>query len=67
VAARLGQPGAARAVGRACGANPVPILIPCHRVVARNGALGGFSAGRKWKRRLLALERAKKNGLSFSR
>jgi len=49
----------ARAVGRACSRNPIPILLPCHRVVAANG-LGGFSApgGTDWKGRLLVLERA---------
>jgi O-6-methylguanine DNA methyltransferase len=57
VAARIGQPAAARAVGRACGANPLPILIPCHRVVASHGALGGFSGGLRWKKKLLALEK----------
>jgi len=45
-----------RAVGQALGANPVPILIPCHRVVAAHG-LGGFSCGLEWKKRLLAFER----------
>jgi len=44
-----------RAVGQALGANPLPILIPCHRVVAANG-LGGFGGGLEWKRRLLNLE-----------
>jgi methylated-DNA-[protein]-cysteine S-methyltransferase len=50
---------APRAVGQACGANPIPILIPCHRVVAANGALGGFSGGDglPTKRLLLDLER----------
>jgi O-6-methylguanine DNA methyltransferase len=52
----LGRPGAARAVGGACGANPIPLLIPCHRVLAAGGALGGFSCGLDWKRRLLAIE-----------
>jgi methylated-DNA-[protein]-cysteine S-methyltransferase len=49
----------ARVVGRACGRNPIPILLPCHRVVAAKG-LGGFSApgGIAWKERLLVLERA---------
>lgn len=47
----------ARAVGQALADNPVPIVIPCHRVVAARGGLGGFSAGLVWKRRLLALER----------
>lgn len=56
VAAAIGHPKALRAVGRACGANPLPLIIPCHRVVAANGALGGFSGGLAWKRRLLALE-----------
>jgi methylated-DNA-[protein]-cysteine S-methyltransferase len=46
-----------RAVGQALGANPLPILVPCHRVVAKNG-LGGFSCGVEWKRKLLKLEGA---------
>ena len=51
---------APRAVGGACGANPIPLVIPCHRVVGAGGALGGFSggAGCDTKRQLLALERA---------
>lgn len=57
VARQIGRPRATRAVGAACGANPIPILVPCHRVVASDGALGGFSAGLRWKKRLLALER----------
>lgn len=56
IARSLGDPGAARAVGRANGCNPLPILVPCHRVVSSTG-LGGFSAGLDWKQRLLALER----------
>ena len=56
LARQLGRPGAARAVGRACGANPLPIIIPCHRVVAANGSLGGFSCGLAWKQLLLAVE-----------
>ncbi|MBM3877889.1 MAG: methylated-DNA--[protein]-cysteine S-methyltransferase [Verrucomicrobia bacterium] len=56
VASRLGKPGAARAVGAACGANPVPVLVPCHRVLASNRTLGGFSGGVNWKQRLLAAE-----------
>jgi len=43
-------------VGQACGANPVPVLVPCHRVLAVGGRLGGFSGGLDWKRRLLARE-----------
>ncbi len=58
VAAAIGRPRAARAVGQACGANPIPVLIPCHRVLASNGGLGGFSAGLDWKRKLLGIERA---------
>lgn len=56
VARRVGKPGAARAVGAACGANPIPVLVPCHRVLASGGGLGGFTAGVDWKRRLLARE-----------
>lgn len=46
----------ARAVGQALGANPMPIIVPCHRIVAKNG-LGGFACGLNWKRRLLAHEK----------
>lgn len=56
VAGGIGRPKAARAVGGACGANPVPILVPCHRVLAAGGRLGGFSGGLHWKRCLLARE-----------
>lgn len=56
IAERLGNPGAVRAVGQALGANPIPIFIPCHRVVASSGKLGGFSAGVNLKHRLLELE-----------
>lgn len=48
-----GRPGAARAVGQAVGSNPVPVIVPCHRVIASNGSLGGFSAGLSRKRALL--------------
>lgn len=58
MARRIGAPRAARAVGTACGANPLALFIPCHRVVANGGALGGFSAGLAWKRLLLEKERA---------
>jgi len=56
LARAIRRPRAVRAVGRACGANPVPVLVPCHRVLAAGGRLGGFSAGLDWKRRLLARE-----------
>lgn len=56
IAERIGKPKAVRAVGGACGANPVPVLVPCHRVLAANKKLGGFSGGLDWKRRLLARE-----------
>ena len=54
----IGRPRAARAVGQALGANRLPIIIPCHRVVRVDGSLGGFSGGLHWKRRLIELERA---------
>jgi len=56
VAEEIGKRRAARAVGGACGANPLPVLIPCHRVLAANGSLGGYLGGLEWKRRLLAIE-----------
>ena len=60
IAARLGDPGAARAVGEAMGQNPYPIVVPCHRVLAAGGKLGGFSAhgGAATKLRLLEIEGA---------
>ena len=57
LAAALGQPGAARAVGRANGANRVAVLIPCHRVIAADGGLGGYAYGEAIKRELLRRER----------
>lgn len=56
LARRLGNPAATRAVGAANGRNPLPIVVPCHRVVGRNGALTGYAGGLAAKRRLLALE-----------
>jgi O-6-methylguanine DNA methyltransferase len=56
IASAIGRPKAVRAVGGACGANPVPVLVPCHRVLAANKKLGGFSGGLDWKRSLLARE-----------
>ena len=61
IAQRLGDPGAARAVGQALGANPIPIIVPCHRVLAAGGRAGGFSApgGVMTKLRLLEIERSR--------
>jgi methylated-DNA-[protein]-cysteine S-methyltransferase len=61
IAAQLGDKGAARAVGQALGRNPIAIIIPCHRVVAAGGAIGGFSArgGALTKQRILAIEGAR--------
>jgi O-6-methylguanine DNA methyltransferase len=56
IAAAIKNPKAVRAVGGACGANPIPVLVPCHRVLAANKKLGGFSGGLDWKRSLLARE-----------
>lgn len=60
IARRLGDVGLSRAVGAAMGANPIPLIIPCHRVLAADGRTGGFSApgGVTSKMRMLALERA---------
>lgn len=60
LARTAGRPGAARAVGRIMGSNPVPLIVPCHRVVAAGGKSGGFSApgGRMTKAELLAIERS---------
>jgi len=59
IAECIGKPGAVRAVGGACGANPIPVLVPCHRILAANKKLGGFSGGLDWKRKLLAREGTK--------
>lgn len=56
VAEQLGSPKAARAVGNALARNPIPIIIPCHRVIRADGSLGGYALGLDWKRRLLELE-----------
>ncbi len=56
VAQNIGQPRAARAVGQACGLNPLAIVVPCHRVTAQNGKLGGYTGGIEIKKALLALE-----------
>jgi len=56
LASRIGHGRALRAVGQACGANPLPIIVPCHRVLASHHALGGFTGGVAIKQKLLALE-----------
>ena len=57
LARRTGHPKAVRAAASACGANPVPLIVPCHRVIASDGGLGGFGWGIAYKKALLALER----------
>ncbi len=59
LAQAMGRPNAVRAVGSACGKNPVPLFIPCHRIVGSNGGLGGFSCGLPWKELLLSLEKSR--------
>jgi methylated-DNA-[protein]-cysteine S-methyltransferase len=56
IAAKIGQPKACRAVGLANGRNPIPIVVPCHRVIGSNGSLTGYGGGLDTKRRLLELE-----------
>jgi len=56
IARAIRKPKAVRAVGGACGANPIPLLIPCHRVLAAHGKIGGFSGGLAWKHKLLKSE-----------
>jgi methylated-DNA-[protein]-cysteine S-methyltransferase len=57
IASKTGKPGAARAAGQALGRNPLPIIVPCHRVIYSNGNLGGFTGGMAVKKRLLVLEK----------
>jgi len=57
IAQRTGKPGAARAVGQALRRNPLPIIVPCHRVIYSNGSLGGFAGGLALKKDLLILEK----------
>ncbi len=59
IARDLGRPGAARAVGRANATNPIPVVVPCHRVIGADGSLTGFAGGLAFKRGLLALEAVK--------
>jgi len=62
LARRIGRPKAVRAVGNANGANPLPLVIPCHRVVASGGKLGGYGGGLAMKKKLLAMESAQPGG-----
>ena len=62
IAARIGQPRAARAAGQALGRNPIPVIVPCHRVIRSDGHVGGFGAGLEWKIRLLDMEKYGKGG-----
>ena len=57
LAARIGCPRGARAVGQALGRNRIPMIIPCHRILRSDGTLGGFGCGLEWKRKLLGLEK----------
>ncbi len=66
IAREIGKPDQARAVGQAVGANPIPIMVPCHRVIASDGRLTGFSGGLKRKVALLTLEGVAVDGSSPS-
>jgi len=65
LAERIGKPKASRAVGNANGKNPIPIIIPCHRIIETNGGLGGFSSGIATKRKLLLHEGVAETGLGL--
>ncbi|MHB8497828.1 MAG: methylated-DNA--[protein]-cysteine S-methyltransferase [Acidimicrobiales bacterium] len=67
IARRIGQPGAARAVGLANGRNPIAVIVPCHRVIGANGALTGYAGGLQAKRALLDLEQARRPGARRTR
>lgn len=60
IAEQIGNPGAARAAGRALSKNPVPIVIPCHRVIASDGSIGGYALGVDMKKHLLEMEHSPK-------
>ena len=65
IAQEIGRPKAVRAVGSANGRNPIPIIIPCHRVIGANGSLTGFGGGLPTKQFLLALEGVRQRSLAF--
>lgn len=56
IALKIGHPRSARAVGSACGSNPFPLIVPCHRILAANNKIGGYGSGLDWKYKLLARE-----------
>lgn len=60
IAEQVGNPGAVRAAGRALSKNPIPIIIPCHRVIASDGSIGGYSLGVDMKKHLLEMEHSSK-------
>src|SRR5262249_45851452 len=62
IARRIGQPRGSRAVGQALGRNPMPIVLPCHRIIAAGGKIGGYGGGLRMKRTLLRLEGARLAG-----
>ncbi|MCL4468252.1 MAG: MGMT family protein, partial [Deltaproteobacteria bacterium] len=57
LASALGRPNASRAVGNSLGKNPVPIIIPCHRIIKTDGSTGGYSSGAAMKKKLLGIEK----------
>jgi O6-methylguanine-DNA--protein-cysteine methyltransferase len=59
IAVRIGHPESQRAVGSVCSKNPVPIIVPCHRIIPETGGIGNYSSGRKWKKILLGVEKHK--------
>ncbi len=65
IAREVGSAQAARAVGNALAANPIPIVVPCHRIIRIDGALGGFTGGIRWKKKLIELELGQR-GLEFT-
>jgi methylated-DNA-[protein]-cysteine S-methyltransferase len=67
VAKQIKRPRAARAVGQALSRNPLPIIIPCHRVIASDGRLGGFTGGLEMKRELLSLEASNRDKIMVAR
>ena len=60
IASKTGNCSAARAVGQACGRNPIPVFVPCHRVIASSGEINGYCAGTEIKRKLLQIEQCRK-------